>query len=354
MKQRYFWTPVLLAGILLLCCGCGSRLFTLEGELTGAAVTENGTVLTLKAEKEKERTVLVDQSTQVFGNGLMNPEQLRSGAIQNGFRLMVELTAAPGSPRQAKFLSASAVKEEYALPDGTALAAWRSDSALPTTYSLEEDPGTVLVYENTFPGPESVYVVGLESYDDLTKTAQAQVTAYFQQLGLLYDLNDVLQDALTDYRQKSADGKLTEFSSWNVGQETSPYGASSTVMYFLTSTTLPLNGQSCDEILRCDAFDRTTGEHLNNEDLFTCPKEELLSALLSSQDWTLEGDTQPSLTEMQAAFRPEWLLISPHGVEINFPSGTLPSQEYSYMLGLDYTQQLQVLLRPGTQPLPQE
>ena len=57
---------------------------------------------------------------------------------------------------------------------------------------------------------------------------------------------------------------------------------------------------------------------------------------------------------MQAAFRPEWLLISPHGVEINFPSGTLPSQEHSYMLGLDYTQQLQALLRPGTQPLPQE
>ena len=40
--------------------------------------------------------------------------------------------------------------------------------------------------------------------------------------------------------------------------------------------------------------------------------------------------------EMRAAFRPEYIFPQPEHLTLYFPTGSLPSQEHSYIIGLDY------------------
>ena len=39
------------------------------------------------------------------------------------------------------------------------------------------------------------------------------------------------------------------------------------------------------------------------------------------------------LSEMEAAMKPEYIILFPDALEVAFPQGTLPSQEYSYVVG---------------------
>ena len=42
------------------------------------------------------------------------------------------------------------------------------------------------------------------------------------------------------------------------------------------------------------------------------------------------------LSEMEAAMKPEYIILFPDALEVAFPQGTLPSQEYSYV-AVSYT-----------------
>ncbi|WP_373263982.1 hypothetical protein [Hungatella hathewayi] len=48
--------------------------------------------------------------------------------------------------------------------------------------------------------------------------------------------------------------------------------------------------------------------------------------------------------------RPEYILLFPEHLEISYPQGTLPSQKYSYSVGLDYDAKLLSVLQPWAQP----
>lgn len=66
---------------------------------------------------------------------------------------------------------------------------------------------------------------------------------------------------------------------------------------------------------------------------------------------SLSKPESPTLkAEMIAAFQPDHLVFLPDGLEINFPLGTLPSQEYDYIAALDYTPQLTALLQSWAIP----
>lgn len=43
---------------------------------------------------------------------------------------------------------------------------------------------------------------------------------------------------------------------------------------------------------------------------------------------------------MTAAFKAECIIVFPDHIEIHFADGTLPSQEHSYSIGLDYNDAL--------------
>ena len=92
---------------------------------------------------------------------------------------------------------------------------------------------------------------------------------------------------------------------------------------------------------------RETGARLPSLTLFSLPPEQVPEALVSlskPENGTLH-------TEMLAAFRPEYLVFFPEHLELNFPRGTLPSQEYDYIAALDYTPQLTALLQSWAIPL---
>lgn len=126
----------------------------------------------------------------------------------------------------------------------------------------------------------------------------------------------------------------------------SPSAASSRVIYFLTTVTLLSNDGSGTELRLGDAFDRETGARLDPLSLFSISPEQVPEALVS-----LSKPESPTLkAEMIAAFQPDHLVFLPDGLEINFPLGTLPSQEYDYIAALDYTPQLTALLQSWAIP----
>ena len=123
-----------------------------------------------------------------------------------------------------------------------------------------------------------------------------------------------------------------------------------TTALILTAACLPGVAAGADTVARITvadaAFDRETGARLPPLTLFSLPPEQVPEALVSLSK--PENDTLH--TEMLAAFRPEYLVFFPEHLELNFPRGTLPSQEYDYIAALDYTPQLTALLQSWAIP----
>ena len=82
-------------------------------------------------------------------------------------------------------------KDAYILEDGTKLDIWdHSDS---TNYYLKD--GTELLVEQTPCGPDNSYVVGVYSLDTMPEEAQEKVLTYYEEQGLIYDVEAELECA---------------------------------------------------------------------------------------------------------------------------------------------------------------
>ena len=229
----------------------------------------------------------------------------------------------------------------FALSDGTEIDLIQYDSS-PFAYNIYRlRDGKQLLRELPPSGPENVSVGGVASFDDLSPAAQEAVSAYYDRQGLLYDIKQQVEAAYQAYRTDP------DSPPFHVEQSISPSAASSRVLYFLTSVTMPGGNGSGKELRLGDAFDRETGARLPPLTLFSLPPEQVPEALVSLSK--PESDTLH--TEMLAAFRPEYLVFFPEHLELNFPRGTLPSQEYDYIAALDYTPQLTALLQSWAIPL---
>lgn len=129
-------------------------------------------------------------------------------------------------------------------------------------------------------------------------------------------------------------------------QEITPSASNDTAVSFITTVTLPVNGQEAKELRLGAVFNRETGAVYSNWDLFSLPED-------AARQWLLDapGTVSPALRkEMEAALRPEYILLFPDHLEISYPQGTLPSQEYSYSIGLDYDAELLSVLQPWAVP----
>ena len=228
----------------------------------------------------------------------------------------------------------------FALSDGTEIDLIQYDSSpfASNIYRLRD--GKQLLRELPPSGPENVSVGGVASFDDLSPAAQEAVSAYYDRQGLLYDIKQQVETAYQEYRTNP------DFRPFYVERTVSPSAASSRVIYFLTTVTLLSNDGSGTELRLGDAFDRETGARLDPLSLFSISPEQVPEALVS-----LSKPESPTLkAEMIAAFQPDHLVFLPDGLEINFPLGTLPSQEYDYIAALDYTPQLTALLQSWAIP----
>lgn len=229
----------------------------------------------------------------------------------------------------------------FPLSDGTEVDLIQYGSALFASNIYRLRDGKQLLRELPPSGPENVAVGGVASFDDLPPAAQEAVSAYYDRRGLLYNIKQQVEAAYQAYRTDP------DSPPFHVEQSISPSAASSRVLYFLTSVTMPGGNGSGKELRLGDAFDRETGARLDPLSLFSISPEQVPEALVS-----LSKPESPTLkAEMIAAFQPDHLVFLPDGLEINFPLGTLPSQEYDYIAALDYTPQLTALLQSWAIPL---
>ena len=341
---------LLLALCLALLSGCGGdRAISGEVVEVHGGGAEGAFTLVVRTEDGEEAGILMTEETSVLSwvNGF--DEEAYRGEPRVGAMLTAKcgrvgqtlttdgggaLTAYPASEVE---ITGVLRPEAEVLADGTRVNVWGISSG--TAYKLED--GTELLREREPSGPANVYVGGVESFDDLGAAAQERVLAYYKAQGLLYDVREELEKAYADYL-----GDREAFACRSVAQDISPTASNGRMMYFLTSVTLPLGGRVVQEIRLGAAFDRETGEALSNWALFNCPEEEAKGRLLD-----LAGVAGPTLrAEMEAAFRPEYIVLFPGNLEISFPQGALPSQEGGYMLALDYDAALLELLQPWAVP----
>ena len=221
------------------------------------------------------------------------------------------------------------------LPDGTAVDLWcRKSFTGWNSYRLSD--GTELLEEDGPIGPEDVFVGGVDGFDQLGEAAQAAIGAYYENQGLLYDLQAELERAYGAYQDCQSSGE--DFQAFVARQEVFPASSNDHIICFVTSVTLSVQGAQSNqgrvvEETRLSAvFDRETGERLDTMSLFTVPPEEVPERLFSAAQ-IYDGVLRE---EMKAAWDPAWLELDSGGLSVYFPRGALPSQETAYGFSVDY------------------
>lgn len=347
---------LMLALTLLLLTACSDSHNFLSGEVSDVR-TENGEIVSfvLTGENGKRTGVLIPEdahfTSRVDLDAEAEKELLLSG--QPGTSVSVEyngkktsLTTDGGEKLPAYtawFVAVNGYLEPdaAALRDGTPLDLFHWTSGI--SYRLKD--GTDLLYVRDPAGPENSIVAGQKSYNDLSGTAQKKVSAYFQERGLLYNVEEELEKSYANYQTRSPN-KPTP----SVGQDITAQASSGRVMYFLTTVDIPIHGDgtaTTEQLRLCDAFDQETGERIDGWDLFTCSPEEAKRALLDLAQIT----EQPLRSEMEVALQPECMVFFPGNIEVWFPKGSLPSQDTSLCFGLDYDGGLKAILQPWAVPV---
>lgn len=349
MKKRLI---VLFVLCICLLCACNS-----EQTITGQVITASSGTDTESAQfviltnEGKEIGIVMDTETFVatWLDGV-DVENFKSGKVVDVMiavecdRSSSSLTTEDGKEIKAYTandirITALLTRDALKLADGESIDIWNHFNR--TVYQLND--GTELLCVQDPSGPNNAYVGGIESFDNLDEAAQSNVLSYYINQGLLYDVNIELERAYTDY--KNTENK-SGFSSYLLSQDIAPASSNEKVMYFLTSVMLPIDGNHGYEIQLGAAFNRETGKHISNWELFSCSEEEVKQAILD-----IAGITDPILrAEMEAAFKPEHIILFTDNLQVSFPEGTLPSQEHSYILGLDYDDNLCKILNEWAIP----
>lgn len=337
----------ILAICLLIAVGalsaCGAEK-TISGEVVEVSVdaAAGGESYVIRTEDSEDIGVIMEQDAYIVPwleefdeDAFKTGEQTGVIVTATCKRSRTTLTTKDGKeitayPAMRVSINGLLSRNALSLSDGTSVNVVKQHM-LGTKYQLPD--GTELLLEQTAFGPDRVHVAGIESFDHLSEPAKAAILSFYEDQGLLYDVQDELENAYAAYLTSGSDD---QFDSHLVGQEVSPSASTDRVMYFRTVVTHPIDGNHIYEETLGAAFDRETGEHIDNFDLFVCSEQEILPNLLD-----LAGVTEPELRkEMEAAFTPECIVFSPNNMELSFHQGTLPSQEHSFWVAVDYDERL--------------
>lgn len=353
---------LLLAALLALSLTACRDEKNISGALVEVQTDENGALTALVLERDGERTgILLAEKTSVWpvGEGSWTGEEALAEFrkdLQPGNEIRAwcysrkeKLETAEGesvSAYWAQSVSIGGILERNALTlrDGTAVDVMENGShGNDRTYRLPD--GTELLRVTDNGGPENHYVMGQESFDNLSDAAKEKVRAWYEEQGPLYDEREELEKSYAAYRE------LEEaFEGDWIQRDVVPAASNENVMYFLTSLTLPqeYGGRLGYEIQLGAAFDRETGEKFSNWDLFAVPEAEVRRRLPELCGWVDE----PELREaMSRALDPEWIVFFPEHVSVSFPPGSLPGEENGYLISLDYKDAPEGFFQPWAIPV---
>lgn len=350
MKKCIGFTLLILSCLILL-TACSEKDWYFTGELSDVQLDGDGNIVSLAVTSSngKQRGFLVTEATGIIArpDGVDVQEFLRDPAP--GAQISVtydsgktSLTTSDGkriSAYPAQFITVDniLIPNAATLRDGTPLDLRQWNGTV--TYCLSDGTELLNVHD-TIDGSFDAQAVNA----DLSEAAQKKISAYYEERGLLYSVEDELERAYANI-STHVNGQPVP----GLGQEIYPTATSERVIYVLTTLTLPVYGHpaaNVTEVRLCDAFDRETGDHIDGWDLFTCSPEEAVQALLD-----LAQITDSALRmEMESIFQPEYMLFYPNGLEVFLPKGTLPSAGTSWGFGLDYDDGLRAILQDWAVP----
>ena len=338
-------------------CGCGDGSYKMvTGQVT--AVECDGVdypkykVLTPDG---YEVGVTIDENTMLFSwIGNVDAEKLRTGDISDWDGIIIAadcnydkikpLSKGGGYKTVPQItINAALYKNIKTLADGTTVDMCKYHNK--DIYQLAD--GTELLWVNNPASPENDYVGNSQDYGDLNETAQQRVSAYYNIRGMLYDVDFYLEQAYEDYKNG-----VGEFDGYMLEQSISPIASNDKIICFMTSVTTPIyDKRESTESRYGEVFDIETGEYISNYDIFSCDKEQIITAILENGWGGFEAeisDTQKA--EIRDAFNPNYIILQDEGMDIAFPKGTLPSQENTYILSIKYTDEIKAIMHPWAIP----
>lgn len=326
--------PVLV--LLLLLTGCGKQ--QIYGEVL--SVTNEGPYVQLVVQTPEERDIriLADGHTLVYSfSGI--EDGLLSGSLIRPY-----ITAYDLKPTDGAFLAERICVESIQLPDGYEL----KDGTILNVRKdyrgtrYEAPDGTEILWEQEPIGPDNVSVGGLPSLDMLNAQAQEAILSYYQELGLLYNLEEKLEQAWQDYL--AADKRLL-FQAHHLSQDISPSAANDTLVWYTIHVTLPSGNGLHHQTSIQTVFDIKTGTVIDTAALFSCEEAQLARRILDTVEMP---DTQLA-REMEQAFRFEYLNFCSSGLDVCFPADSLMSQNMDHSMGIHY-EDLAGLIHPWAVP----
>ena len=335
--RRMFW---LALALVLLLTGCGGEKGEMSGRVQGARV-EDGNLVYIGLhdyETGEDTRFYLTEDTDVISWTDDPDEAGFLGGDVSETRVNVEYSVRSGVYAAQRITVYGRMRQtgSITLSGGTEVGIWADGGD--NSYRLSD--GTELLRENRPSGPQNVHVGGVEGFDQLSAPAREAVAAYYAEQGLLYDVEEVLERAYADYRDGGED-----FSAYLVEQSVSPSASNERLMYFTTTVFCSIDSGTAEETSLPAVFDRETGEKLDIWSLFAVPEEEARAALV---DKMAEGGYIPR-AELEAALRPEYITFRTGRLNLTFPRGTLPSQEYTTGGSFDYAE-LDGLLQPWAIP----
>lgn len=291
------WKLLLAALCCLLLCACGT-----QKQVTGRVTALGTDTMSVTTEEGKTYDFVVKSpDTVIFNLAGDGPEEFQDN-WQN-CRVQVSWSKKQGE-RIAEIIWVDAVlrRNVQQLSDGTAIDVWDYNGW--REYCLED--GTTLLMEENPGGPESnSYWNELLYNEEFPAAAQQGIVDYYEQMGLRYDIPSLLEDAWVVYSFSE------EYNAKLVGQHIELKTWNEKIICCQMNLTIPkerTNGQA-DSFCEGAVFDRETGEHISNYDLFTCTPEVLEAFLLDQldQDGTLDR------AEIVLNLKPEQIILQGDG-----------------------------------------
>lgn len=262
--------------LMLLCClllwGCGSR----KG-ITGQVTDYTEGTISVTTEKGKTYDFVIQQPSVVISSVIgFSHEDFPEN--WDGCTVHVTYQKEKGTfHAQTVHILSKLYRNGMQLSDGTPIDV-RTDG-LWMEYGLEN--GTVLLAEENTGGPENTARWNeLQYYDDFPEQVRQKIKDYYIEQGRRYDIPALLEEA---YRVYSF---VEEYNTQSVSQYTGIEACNEKIICCQMALTIPQERTNGYAEYFCEGavFDRETGEHISNYDLFTIPPEELEDYLLEQLD----------------------------------------------------------------------